>query len=67
MIFSFFTAELDGSWMKCHSTGEAELAVGPFIVVLGVLTLIFSSKQTRLGLSIDIILTGIFVLFFLLF
>lgn len=63
-IFKLCEAKPDGSWMKCHWTGEAELGVGLFIVALGVLLLIFSSKQTRLGFSVAVALAGILVILF---
>ena len=64
IIFKLCGVKPDGSWMKCHWTGEAELGVGLLIVALGVLLLLFSSKQTRLGLSIAVALGGILVLLF---
>jgi hypothetical protein len=63
-FFKFCDVKPDGSWMKCHWTGEAEFGIGLFIVVLGVLLLVFSSKQTRLGISFAVALGGILALLF---
>lgn len=63
-IFRLCEAKPDGSWMKCHWTGEAEFGIGLLIFVLGVLILTFASKQTRLGLSIAVALEGMLVLAF---
>ncbi len=64
LIFKLCEADPDGSWAKCHWTGQAELGIGLFIIVLGLFLLIFSSKQTRLGLCIAIALAGILALLF---
>lgn len=61
-VFKLCEAKADGSWMKCHWTGQAELGIGLLIAVLGVLLLFFSSRQARLGLSIAVTLAGILAL-----
>jgi hypothetical protein len=50
---------MDDMIMKCHWTAQAELGIGLGIAVLGVLSLVFASKEVRLGLSIAVLLNGI--------
>jgi hypothetical protein len=47
--------------MKDHWTARAELGVGILIALLGILLLLFSSKQVRLGISLSLALSGILV------
>lgn len=61
-IFRLCGPKPDGTWMKCHWTGQAELGVGLFIAALGVLLLVFSNEKVRLGLSLAAVLAGVLVL-----
>ncbi len=48
--------------MKCFWTARAEFGVGILIALLGLLLILFSSVQLRLGLNISIIFNGILAL-----
>jgi len=45
--------------MKCFYTAKAEIGAGGLIAVLGVLSLIFSNKKIRAGISLATTLGGI--------
>lgn len=59
VFFKLCEAKSDGTWMKCHWTGQVEIGVGLLIVILGISILLFSSLQVRLGLSIATFFSGI--------
>lgn len=59
LFFKLCEAADNGTWMKCHWTGQAEIGVGLLITILGISILLFSSTQVRLGLSIAIVFSGI--------
>jgi hypothetical protein len=48
-----------GSSMKCFWTGRAELGIGVLIIILGILNMVVSSIQVRLGLNLALIFVGI--------
>lgn len=52
-IFSVCDA-MDGKFMKCHWTAQAEIGNGAIIAILGVL-LFLSSRNIRLGLQIALL------------
>jgi hypothetical protein len=52
----------EGKFMKCHWTAQAELGIGLVIAILGLLLILFDSRQLRIGISIGILLNGILVL-----
>lgn len=62
VLFSLCEPKEDGSWMKCHWMGQAEIGVGGMIAVLGIALLLTSSPQTRLGLSEGIAAAGVVAL-----
>jgi hypothetical protein len=57
-LFKLCEPMTSGRWMKCHWTGQAEIGVGFLIAALGVLMLLSSSQETRLGLSMPLVLAG---------
>jgi hypothetical protein len=57
-LFELCKPTANGLWMKCHWTGQAEIGVGFLIVALGVMMLLFSSEDVRLGLSLSLAFTG---------
>jgi hypothetical protein len=61
-VFKLCPRAEDGHWMTCHFTGCAEIGAGLLIAVLGVALLLFSSRRTRLGLSLAIIPAGLLAL-----
>jgi hypothetical protein len=61
-IFSLDAKMSSGSWMLCHWTGRAEIGAGLVIAVLGILLLIFSSREIRLGLSFGIAASDVLAL-----
>ncbi len=48
-----------GSTMKCFWTGRAELGIGGLIIVLGILNIVISSIQIRLGLNLALAFVGL--------
>lgn len=50
--------------MKCHWTAQAELGIGLLIFALGVLLIIFKSKETQTALSLVGFISGILALLF---
>ena len=57
-LFKLCEPMANGRWMKCHWTGQAEIGVGLLIVALGVMLLLLSSEEVRLGLSLSLTFTG---------
>ena len=55
-------AAMDGNFMKCHWSAQAEIGIGALIVALGLASLFFASPKIRLGLAIGIFLSGILAL-----
>ncbi|MDR0670559.1 MAG: DUF4418 family protein [Treponema sp.] len=53
---------VDGMYMKCHWSAQAEIGVGALIAALGVALIIFVNPGTRLGLTIGIFLSGVLAL-----
>ena len=52
----------DSHTMVCHWTAQAEIGIGGIIALLGVAMFIFTDVKIQLGLSIGILLSGIFAL-----
>ncbi|MEI6100344.1 MAG: DUF4418 family protein [Eubacteriales bacterium] len=48
--------------MKCAYTAQAELPIGIVIAALGALLIVFKSARVRIGLSIALVLGGVFAL-----
>jgi len=48
--------------MQCHWTAQAEIGIGILIALLGVLQLVFKSRQVRSGLGLALILNGMLAL-----
>jgi hypothetical protein len=48
----------DGSWMKCHWSGQVTIGIGIVIVVIALAYLFFSDESTRAGLSLAVIPVG---------
>jgi hypothetical protein len=48
----------DGSWMKCHWSGQVTIGIGIVIVVIALAYLFFSDDRIRAGLSLVIIPVG---------
>jgi hypothetical protein len=53
---------MDGNFMKCHWSAQAEIGVGALIAALGLVSLFFASPKTRLGIIIGIFLSSILAL-----
>jgi hypothetical protein len=54
---------VDGMYMKCHWTAQAEIGIGgPLIAGLGIALIFFASSKIRLGLTIGIFLSGVIAL-----
>ena len=51
----------DGKFMKCHWTAQAELGLGLSIGIMGILLILFASRQIRIGISIAIVINAITV------
>ncbi|MDR0722790.1 MAG: DUF4418 family protein [Treponema sp.] len=64
ILFKLCPPKADGTWMRCHWTGQAEIGAGFLVVVLGGAVLVCASSQVRLGLSIALGLSGILTLLF---
>lgn len=45
--------------MKCHWSAQAEIGVGIIIAVLGILLIVFKSKETQIALSLAGFISGI--------
>jgi hypothetical protein len=52
----------DGEFMKCHWMAQAELGIGLGITIMGVLLIIFKSRQIRIGISIALLMNAILVI-----
>jgi hypothetical protein len=63
-LFKLCAPMMNGHWMECHWTGQAEIGVGLMIALLGLALLFFSDSGVRLGLSIAALLSGILALLF---
>ncbi len=53
-IFSVCEA-MEGSYMKCHWTAQAESAIGIGIAILGVLLLFITDKKISIGVQLAVI------------
>jgi hypothetical protein len=62
--FLFKVCEVvDGMYMKCHWTAQAEIGVGgPLIAGLGIALILFSNPKIRLGLTVGVFLSGVLAL-----
>jgi hypothetical protein len=50
------------TWMKCHWSAQAEIGIGGLLAALGIGLLLFSSKDTRFGLTVGVFLSAILAL-----
>jgi hypothetical protein len=50
---------VDGMFMRCHWSAQAEIGIGALIATLGTALMIFSSPKIRLELTIRIFLSDI--------
>ncbi|MHB9293080.1 hypothetical protein Holit_02199 [Hollandina sp. SP2] len=64
VLFKLCPPKADGTWMRCHWTGQAEIGAGFLVVLLGGVVLGCASTKVRLGLSIALCLSGILTLLF---
>ncbi|MDR3114112.1 MAG: DUF4418 family protein [Treponema sp.] len=64
VFFKLCPPKADGSWMRCHWTGQAEIGAGFLVALLGGAVLLCPSTGVRLGLSIALGLSGILTLLF---
>jgi hypothetical protein len=54
---------VDGMYMRCHWTAQAEIGIGgPLIAALGIALIFSASSKIRLGLTIGIFLSGVLAL-----
>ena len=53
---------MDNMHMKCYWMAQAEIGVGAVIAALGIALIVFTSAQTRLGLTIGIFLSSVLAL-----
>ena len=54
---SFFAVceAMDGKFMKCHWTAQAEIGVGGIIALLGLVLIFIADEKIRLGIQISIL------------
>ncbi|MDR0424990.1 MAG: DUF4418 family protein [Clostridiales Family XIII bacterium] len=55
-LFRLCAPLADGSFMRCHWTGQAEIGLGALIALLGLGLALSPSAEVRLGLSVAAIL-----------
>ncbi|MDR0645379.1 MAG: DUF4418 family protein [Treponema sp.] len=54
---------VDGMYMRCHWTAQAEIGIGgPLIAALGIALIVFADPKIRLGLTIGVFLSGVLAL-----
>jgi hypothetical protein len=51
-------------FMRCHWTGQAEIGVGLYIALLGILMALFKVPAARVALSISLSFAGVLVILF---
>jgi hypothetical protein len=63
-LFKVCAPMMDGRFMKCHWTAQAEIGVGMFIALLGLFLLCCPAGDVRLGVTVGIFGAGVLVLLF---
>jgi hypothetical protein len=61
-LFKVCAPMMDGGFMKCHWTAQAEIGIGALIAALGIALTFFAAPKTRLGLVIGVFLSGVLAL-----
>jgi hypothetical protein len=61
-LFKVCDPMMDGSFMKCHWSAQAEIGAGALIAALGIALTVFAAPKTRLGLVIGVFLSGVLAL-----
>lgn len=59
-LFPTCGAKADGSWMKCHWSGQAVIGTGVILALLSIAYLLITQRLFRAGLSLSIVLVGTF-------
>jgi hypothetical protein len=58
-LFPTCGAKDDGSYMKCHWTGQTLIALGAVVVIMAVIYLFAKSKSVRGGIALSVIPVGL--------
>jgi hypothetical protein len=61
-LFKVCEPVMDGGFMKCHWSAQAEIGAGSLIAALGIALAFFANAKIRLGLAIGVVLAGILAL-----
>ncbi|MDR0553259.1 MAG: DUF4418 family protein [Treponema sp.] len=61
-LFKVCEPMMDGGFMKCHWSAQAEIGVGGLIAALGIALAFFAAPKLRLGLAVGVFLSGVLAL-----
>jgi hypothetical protein len=61
-LFQVCGPMMDGGFMRCHWSAQAEIGVGALIAALGIALVVFAAPKLRLGLAVGVFLSGILAL-----